>query len=60
MGALISEEYGRGYDLSWTPVDGDEPDSNSNISNPKSWLKRVLYDHWDQTRENYMRATPEL
>ena len=56
MGGII----GRGYNVGWTPVDGDGPDEHGNISNPKSWLKRVLYDHWDQTRENYMRAAPEL
>ena len=46
MGALID----RSYNISWSPVDGDGPDGNGNISNPKAWLKKVLFDQWDLTR----------
>ena len=40
MGALMN----RSYNVSWSPVDGDGPDENGNISNPKAWLKKVLYE----------------
>ena len=51
MGAVIN----RGYNVEWNPVDGDGPDANGNISNPKAWLKKVLYDQWDLTRQNFAR-----
>ena len=49
MGALSGNEY----NVTWQSVDGDGPDADGNISNAKAWLKKVLYDQWDLTKQKF-------